>query len=58
MGAIERLAVLHTNAEDRARKFLEEFNPVLPEKPLLLNVTTAIGAHLGPNGVGFAVVRK
>jgi len=58
MGTIERLAVLHTNAETRARKFLKEFNPILPEKPLLLNVTTAIGAHLGPNGVGFAVVRK
>lgn len=58
MGAIERLAVLHTNAEARARKFLEDFNPTLSEKPLLLNVTTAIGAHLGPNGVGFAVVRK
>jgi len=58
MGAIERLAVLHTNAEDRAQKFLKEFNPLLPEKHLLLNVTTAIGAHLGPNGVGFAVVRK
>ncbi len=58
VGKIERLAVLHTNAEERARKFLTDFAPNLPTPPLVINVTTAIGAHLGPNGIGFAAVRK
>ncbi|MCF6277169.1 MAG: DegV family protein [Anaerolineales bacterium] len=54
----ERLAVLHTNAETRARKFLAEISLDRKTPPLLINVTTAIGAHLGPNGLGFAVVRN
>ena len=57
-GVLERIAILHTNAEKRAREFLAEIphDPLSP--PPVLNVTTAIGAHLGPNGVGFAVLRK
>jgi len=58
MGAIERIAILHTNAEKRARAFLTEIPHDLLSPPPVLNVTTAIGAHLGPNGVGFAVLRK
>ncbi len=56
-GALERLAVLHTNAEGRARQLLAELNPALSTEPLIVNVTTAIGAHLGPNGLGFAAVK-
>ena len=58
IGALEKLAVLHTNAEERARQFLAETAPTLPSPPLLLNVTPALGAHLGPNGLGFVAVRK
>ena len=58
MGAIERLAILHTNAEKRAREFLAEIPHDLLSPPPVLNVTTAIGAHLGPNGVGFAVCER
>ena len=57
VGSIKRLAILHTNAEERARKFLADFAPSLPTKPLVANVTPVIGAHLGPNGVGFTLVR-
>jgi len=60
-GAIERLAVLHTGAETRARTFLQrirgEINHSLPRDILVLNVTPIIGAHLGANGLGFAAVR-
>ncbi|NOY98262.1 MAG: DegV family protein [Chloroflexi bacterium] len=56
-GTLERLAVLHTNAEGRARQLLAELNPALSTEPLIVNVTTAIGAHLGPNGLGFAAVK-
>jgi len=58
IGKLEQLAILHTNAEERARQLLADIDPHLPAPPLLLNVTTAIGAHLGPNGLGFAAIRK
>ncbi len=61
-GALQRLAVLHTGAEQRARGFLQaammEMNRSLPRDILLVNVTTVIGSHVGPNGLGFAAVRK
>lgn len=58
MEPLERLAILHTNAEARARAFLRDASPDLKAPPLIVNVTTVIGAHLGPNGVGFAAVRR
>ncbi|MBT3338880.1 MAG: DegV family protein [Anaerolineae bacterium] len=58
VGNLEELVILHTNAEERARQFLANFTSNLPAPPRVINVTTAIGAHLGPNGVGFAAVRK
>lgn len=62
LGELERLAILHTNAEDRARNLLkglmEQARKSLPRDILLVNVTAVIGAHLGPNGIGFAAVRK
>ena len=58
LGPLERLALLHTNAESDARKILSDLNPQLPTEPLLVNVTTVIGAHVGPNGLGVAAVVK
>ena len=55
-GPLGRLAILHTNAETTARIILEEVKSLVPTKPFLINVTTAIGTHVGPNGLGFAVV--
>lgn len=59
---LERLAVLHTGAELRARKFLDELmqraSQSIPRDILMVNVTTVIGTHVGPNGLGFAAVRK
>ncbi len=55
-GPLERLAVLHTNAETAARQLLEEVKSKVTVQPLLVNVTTAIGTHVGPNGLGFAAV--
>ncbi len=61
-GKLERLAILHTGAEKRAREFLNrlmmEMNQSLPRDILLVNVTTVIGTHVGPNGLGFAAVRE
>jgi DegV family protein with EDD domain len=55
-GPLERLGVLHTNAESAARSLLEEVKSKVMVQPLLVNVTTAIGTHVGPNGLGFAAV--
>jgi len=61
LGPLERLAILHTNAEHRARQLLDELmqtvSQSIPRDILLVNVTTIIGTHVGPNGLGFAAVR-
>ncbi len=60
-GMLERLAILHTGAEPRAREFLNSVmqtaSQSVPREILMVNVTTVIGAHVGPNGLGFAAVR-
>jgi DegV family protein with EDD domain len=55
-GQLERLAVLHTNAESAAWQLLEHVRSKVAVPPLLVNVTTAIGTHVGPNGLGFVAV--
>ncbi len=60
-GMLERLAILHTGAEERAREFLnalmQKASQSAPREILMVNVTTVIGAHVGPHGLGFAAVR-
>lgn len=60
-GPFERLAIMHSGAEARARQFLDaimrEYGRTLPRDILLVNVTTVIGTHAGPNALGFAAVR-
>lgn len=61
-GSLEKMAILHTGAESRAREFLHELmqkaSQSVPRDILMVNVTTVIGTHVGPNGLGFAAVRK
>jgi DegV family protein with EDD domain len=62
LGPLERLAILHTNAEQRAREFLETLlnssaPKNIPSEIRILNVTSLIGTHIGPNGLGFAAVK-
>jgi DegV family protein with EDD domain len=62
-GELQRLAILHTNAEPRARKLLNammspDTRMSVPRDILFVNVTAVIGTHLGPNGLGFAAVKK
>ncbi len=54
----EKLAILHTNAEDRAHQLIEEVQDILPEHVYTVNVTTVIGSHVGPNGLGFTAILK
>ena len=55
-GQLERLAVLHTNAESAAWQILERVRSKVAVPPMLVNVTTVIGTHVGPNGLGFVAV--
>jgi DegV family protein with EDD domain len=61
-GPLERLAILHTGAESRAKEFLNELmsnaSQSVPRDILMVNVTPVIGTHVGPNGLGFAAVRR
>ena len=54
--SLQRFGMLHTNAEDDARKLLTSLAPEVQSAPLMVNVTTAIGAHVGPNGLGFVAL--
>lgn len=54
----EKIAILHTNAEDRARQLMEEVQDILPPPVFTVNVTTVIGSHVGPNGLGFCAILK
>jgi DegV family protein with EDD domain len=62
MGPLERLAIMHTGAEARARQFLNAMmqtaSQAVPRDILMVNVTPVIGTHVGPNGLGFAAVKK
>jgi DegV family protein with EDD domain len=62
MGPLERLAIMHTGAEARARQFLNAMmqtaSQSVPRDILMVNVTPVIGTHVGPNGLGFAAVKK
>lgn len=58
LGPLERLAILHTNAESEAKALLNALAGQASTEPLLVNITTVIGTHVGPNGLGIAAVLK
>lgn len=53
---LKRFALLHSNAEDDARRLLENLAPEVPTPPLIVNVNTVLGAHVGPNALGFVAL--
>ncbi|TFG50103.1 MAG: DegV family protein [Anaerolineales bacterium] len=56
---IERFALLHTNANEKAQEFLQKIRHLIPESEIYnMDITPVIGAHLGPGAVGFAVISK
>lgn len=56
---IERFALLHTNAAERAEEFKEQVKEFLPKgKIFSMNITPVIGTHIGPGAVGFAIISK
>lgn len=58
-GAIERIAMVHTYALERAAELRQQAAHLLPVGDIpLMEITPVIGAHIGPGVVGFVVVRK
>jgi DegV family protein with EDD domain len=58
-GRLHALTVLHTHALDAAHKLAAEFRalyPALSDPIHIVEATTAIGTHVGPNGLGVACV--
>ena len=58
LGPLERLGIIHSNAEDDAQQFLVSLDIATTYEPIIVNATTVIGTHVGPNGLAFAVVIK
>lgn len=55
-GPLERLAMLHTVAEEDARLLLDRAQAKLEQAPLFVSVTPIIGTHVGPKAVGVAAL--
>jgi DegV family protein with EDD domain len=54
---IEKFALLHTNAQEKAQSFLNSINHLLPkEKYYSMDITPVIGAHIGPGAFGYAII--
>ncbi len=58
LAPIERLAIMHTQYTQGAHEFLDQIYSRLscPAGVLIVNATTAIGAHVGPHALGIAAV--
>ncbi len=57
VGPVEKAALVHTHAADRAKLLLQMAAHLLPDGEIpSVDITPVLGAHLGPNAVGFACV--
>jgi DegV family protein with EDD domain len=56
---LESIAVLHTNAEEKARQLIAEINNELnhPVDIWISEATPVLGVHVGPGGIGLACVK-
>ena len=57
LGPLDQLAVMHSNALTDAVNMAQEFASQVSSTPLVRNVTTVIGTHVGVNAVGFIAVK-
>ncbi len=58
LGTLESLALLHTHSADQLEHFRHQSEFLNPERvpPPAVEVTPAIGAHVGPGGLGIACI--
>jgi len=58
-GPFEKVALLHSDALDRAQALLQEVKDILPDGEIWLEqINPVLGAHLGPGVIGFACISK
>lgn len=57
-GPLERLAVLHSAIPAQAAAFAARVRDVCPDPPLVVDVTTVIGTHVGPGSLGLAALTR
>jgi DegV family protein with EDD domain len=56
---LEKVALLHSQAPDRARALLEKVKHLLPAGDILVEeINPVLGAHIGPGVVGFVCISK
>lgn len=56
---LERLALLHTHNLEGAQELQAALADIAPpHQTVIVNVSSAIGTHLGPGGLGIATIRK
>jgi DegV family protein with EDD domain len=54
---LQRVALVHTHALDRAADLLQRVQHLLPKGEIMsVDITPVFGVHLGPGAVGFACV--
>lgn len=51
-GKLDRLAVPHSASSEDAHAFAERLQELCSRPPVIIEVTTAIGAHIGPGALG------
>jgi DegV family protein with EDD domain len=58
LGPLEQLAIVHTNSQERVDLLFAESRQYFPdpEHYYTMNVTPVLGAHLGPDVIGFVAV--
>ena len=55
-GPLKRLAILHTAVPEEAGALRDELQGLSKLAPLVVEVTTIIGAHVGPESIGMAAL--
>lgn len=55
---VRRLAILHSGIPDRALEFAKRLRDMAVDSPFIVDVTTVIGAHVGPGSVGLAALSE
>ncbi len=60
LGVCERIAIIHVNAPEAAHQLSKQASHLLPndETSIIMNITPAIGTHLGLGAIGFACVAQ
>ena len=59
LGPVESIALVHTNAPERAEQLREQAKSIIDKviDAYSMEVTPVIGSHIGPGAVGFVVVK-